>query len=51
MPRPQTLIFLGIDIPLGLAGRPARLIKIEFASDPLDESQLIITVQYLEVLR
>jgi hypothetical protein len=50
MPSAQSLIFLTIDKPLRLFGRPARLIEIEFSTNALDYPQLIITIEYLELL-
>ena len=50
MPSAQSLIFLTIDKPLRLFGGPARLVEIEFSTNALDYPQLIITIEYLELL-
>ena len=47
----QPLVFLCIDVPHGLLGRPAGLIQPQIPAHALDQAQLIITVQYLEILR
>ena len=47
----QTLVFLRVDIPLGLPWRPAGFVQLQLPANPLDQAQLVIAVQYLEVLR
>ncbi len=46
----QTFILLAINKPLRLLGGPARFIEIQLTADPLDHSELIIAVEYLELL-
>jgi len=47
---PQALVFLTVDIPLGLAEGPLAVIQLQALIDPLDQAQLIVAVQNLEVL-
>ena len=51
MVRAQTLVFLGVDVPLCLTRRPATLVEIEFSTNALDEAQLIVGIQDLKILR
>lgn len=48
--RPQALVLLPVDEPLGLARRPALLVEAEFADHPLDQALLVVAVEDLEVL-
>ena len=50
MPRAQPFVFLPVDEPLRLLGRPARLIEVEFAANALDDPQLIVAIENLELL-
>ena len=51
MPRAQSFVFLPVDEPLRLLGRPARLIEVEFSANAFDDPQLIIAIENLELLR
>jgi hypothetical protein len=51
MRRAQALVFLRVDVPLGLLGRPARLVELQFTAHALDQAQLVVAVEDLEVLR
>ena len=46
----QALVLLRVDIPLGLPRRPAALVQLQLATDALYQAQLVIAVEYLEVL-
>ncbi|MNM43662.1 hypothetical protein D3C81_545430 [compost metagenome] len=48
--RAQAFVFLPVDEPLGLAGRPLLLVEVEFTHHPLDQALLVVTVENLEVL-
>ena len=47
----QPLIFLCVDIPHGLFGGPARLIQAQVPAHSLNQAELIVTIQYLKILR
>ena len=47
----QTFIFLRIDIPLSLFWWPARFVQRQLPAHTLDQTQLVIAVQDLEILR
>ncbi len=47
----QAFILGAIDVPHGLLRRPASVIKLHLAAHPLDQTQLIVTIQYLKILR
>ncbi len=49
--RPQAFILLGIDKAHGLTWRPLFGVDIHRLHDPLYQPELIICIQYLEVLR
>ena len=51
MLRAQAFIFLAVDIPLRLFMRPFVFVDIERLINALDQSQLVVAVQNLEVLR
>ena len=51
MGRAPALVFLRIDVPLSLPGGPSRFIELQFAAHPFDQSQLVVAVQDLEILR
>jgi hypothetical protein len=51
MPGTKTFIFLSVDKPLRLLGRPARLIEVQLSANTLDHPQLIIAIENLELLR
>ena len=51
MRRAQTLVLLGVDVPLALSRWPAGLVQVQFPADALDQPQLIIGIENLEVLR
>ena len=50
MSRSQTLVFLGIDVPLSLTRRPAGLVQLEFTAYALYQAQLVVAVQNLKIL-
>ena len=47
---PDTLVLLPVDPPLGLTRRPLVLVQPQLADHPLDQSQLVVTVEDLELL-
>ena len=49
--RPKPFVLLATDKPLGLLRWPLALINLVFPYHPLDQSQLVVAVQNLEVLR
>ena len=51
VPGPQTVILLVVDVAHHGAGRPLLLVEIEGAHHPLDETQLIVAIEDLEILR
>ncbi|MNY46701.1 hypothetical protein D3C86_1819050 [compost metagenome] len=48
--RAQAFVFLAVDEPLGLTGRPALFVQAELADHPLDQPLLVIAVENLERL-
>ena len=50
MPGAQALIFLAVNEPGGLTGRPALLIQPQFLAHPLDQSNLVVRIDDLEAL-
>ncbi|MNO09998.1 hypothetical protein D3C81_2335830 [compost metagenome] len=50
MLRAQAFVFLAVDEPLGLTGRPALFVQAELADHPLDQPLLVIAVENLERL-
>ena len=46
-----TFVFLAIDVPLYLLRRIAAVVDIVFFHQTLDQTHLIITVEYLKILR
>jgi hypothetical protein len=48
--RTQTFVFLPVDEPLGLTGRPALFVQAELADHPLDQALLVVAVENLEGL-
>ena len=50
MPRTQSFIFLSVNKPLRLLRWPTSFVEIELPADPLHNSQLVVTIQNLELL-
>ncbi|MNV86012.1 hypothetical protein D3C71_1800090 [compost metagenome] len=48
--RAQAFVFLAVDEPLGLTGRPTLFVQAELADHPLDQPLLVIAVENLERL-
>ncbi|MNI43711.1 hypothetical protein D3C73_980510 [compost metagenome] len=48
--RAQAFVFLAVDEPLGLTGRPTLFVQAELADHPLDQPLLVIAVENLEGL-
>ncbi|CAI8916143.1 hypothetical protein EMIT0196MI5_30307 [Pseudomonas sp. IT-196MI5] len=46
----QAFVFLPVDEPLGLTGRPALFVQTELADHPLDQPLLVVAVENLERL-
>ncbi len=49
--RPQALVLVRIDEPHRLAGRPLLFIQLQSIDGPLHQTQLIVCIEYLEILR